>query len=83
MSGTRNNILKTTRRWGVKTLATLLDHGIVSVSNFLVSIVLARIVSESDYGYFAIAFSFFLFFSGLSQAFILEPLNVLGTLKYT
>jgi O-antigen/teichoic acid export membrane protein len=47
-----------------------------------VSIVLARIVSESDYGYFAIAFSFFLFFSSLSQAFILEPLNVLGTLSY-
>lgn len=78
-----DKLLTITRRWGGKAFATLGDHAIVSASNFVLSILLARVVSESDYGYFAIAFSIFLFLSGLSQGFILEPLNVLGTVSYS
>jgi O-antigen/teichoic acid export membrane protein len=59
------------------------DQGLFSGSNFLLNVLLARWLSERDYGVFAVVFSIFLFLSGFHNALILEPLTILGPAKYS
>lgn len=68
--------------WGGKVTVSILDQVVFSVANFGLYIFLARRLSSSEYGIFAIAFSIFLFISGLYQAVVLEPMSVLGPAYY-
>jgi O-antigen/teichoic acid export membrane protein len=77
--GTR---LELCTRWAGKGALTLLDQAIFSGSSAFVSILLARMLSVSDYGAYAIAISVFLFVSSLHNALLLEPLGVLGSSSY-
>jgi O-antigen/teichoic acid export membrane protein len=56
----------------------VLDQGLISGSNFLVNILLARWLTPTDYGAFAFAFSIFLLLSGTHNSLLLEPMSVLG-----
>jgi len=54
------------------------DQGLVSGSNFVISILLARWLDSDRYGAFASAFAMFLLLSLLFQSLVLEPMAVFG-----
>ena len=56
--------------------AGLADQAMVSLGNFALNVSLARILPVGDYGVYAVAMSFLLFFNTLHQAFIIYPLSV-------
>ena len=56
----------------------VLDQGLVSGSNFLISIMFARWMSPSDYGHFAVAFAVFLLGVSSYQAVFQIPMMVIG-----
>ena len=60
----------------------LLDQGIFSGSNFVISILLARWLSAEQYGMYAVAFAVFLFLVTFHQALLLEPMLVFGSSVY-
>ncbi|MGD0749789.1 MAG: hypothetical protein ABSA23_00095 [Anaerolineales bacterium] len=71
------------RSWAFKGGFSILDQGFFSGSNFIISILLARWLTLNDYGAFVIAFTFYLLLTGFYNAFILEPMSVLGPAKYS
>jgi len=64
-----------------KKLLVFLDQGIVSLSNFILGILLARYLGVEGYGQFALFWLIVLFFSSLQQAFIISPMLTLGSKK--
>lgn len=70
---------RTLKKWGSKGFLSILDQGLFSGSNFLVNILLARWITPDEYGAFAIAFSIYLFFAGISNSLILEPMMIFGS----
>ncbi len=78
MAGVQNMV----KKWGGKAILSISEQGIVSGANFALNILLARWLSPSEYGAFAIAFSLFLLLSLLHNALILEPMNVIGIVHY-
>lgn len=64
--------------WAGKGVLAVLDQGLLSGSNFLIGILLARWLTRDEYGAYALGFSIFLFLSGFHNAFFLEPMSVLG-----
>ena len=69
--------------WLRKGSLALLDQGLVSGSNFLVSILLARWLTRDQYGAYAMGFSIFIFLYGFQNAFLLEPMSVFGPESYS
>jgi O-antigen/teichoic acid export membrane protein len=61
---------------------SIVDQGLISGSNFLVSVVLARWLSESAYGAYSLAYVAFLYVSLVQQALVLEPMSVFGAADY-
>jgi O-antigen/teichoic acid export membrane protein len=70
------------KRWGARSVASVLDQGLFSGSNFLLSLFLARWLAPGEYGVFAVAFSIFLFAAGFHNALILDPMYVLGSARH-
>ena len=68
--------------WLRKGTLALLDQGLLSGSNFLIGILLARWLTRDDYGGYAVGFSIFIFLSGFHNAFFLEPMSVFGPESY-
>src|SRR5947207_8633428 len=62
-------------------LATL-DQGLLSGSNFILAVLLARWLPVWDYGGYALALSIFMLINAVHQALLLEPMSVLGTARY-
>ena len=60
----------------------VLDQAIYSLGNFLLNVLLARWLSPSDYGFFALGFAVLLFFQGFQNALVLEPMSILGLSRY-
>ncbi len=60
-----------------------MDHAVFAGTNFGVTILLARWMSPSEYGVFAVYYSLFLFLAGLHTALISEPMSVLGPAYYS
>lgn len=71
------------RRWAGKAGFSVLDQALASLSNFVLSVVLARVLSESRYGAFSVAFTVFLVLSGVHNALILEPVSVFGPARHS
>lgn len=69
--------------WVGKGALAIIDQGLLSGSNFLLAVLLARWLNPNEYGAFALGFSIFLFLSGLHNAFFLEPMSVLGPESYS
>ena len=68
--------------WVGKGSLALLDQGLISGSNFLIGILLARWLVPEQYGAYALAFSIFLFAAGFHNALLLEPMSVFGPASY-
>lgn len=66
------------KSWLAKGTVAVLDQGLISGSNFVLSILLARWLGAREYGAYALAFAIFTLFSLLHQALILEPMSVFG-----
>jgi O-antigen/teichoic acid export membrane protein len=71
------------KRWGVKGGLSILDQGVYSSANFVLTILLARWLDSELYGAFSIAFAVYIFFTGIYNALILEPMSVLGVANYS
>ncbi len=73
-----------TRRgfWLGKGSLAILDQGLISSSNFLISILLARWLFPEQYGAYALTFEIFSLLSLSYQALILEPMSVFGPSVY-
>lgn len=68
--------------WAMKGGLALFDQGILTGSNFIISILLARWMSAEQYGIYAVAFAVFLFLLNFHQALLLEPMLVFGSSVY-
>lgn len=65
--------------WFGKILLAILDQGIVVTGSiFLINIFLIRCLSPSEYGFFSLSYSFFIFLQIFHSSLILEPMNVIG-----
>jgi O-antigen/teichoic acid export membrane protein len=68
--------------WTTKGGMAIVDQGLITGSNFLLSILLARWLSRDEYGAFALGFAVFLLVATLYQALLLEPMSVFGGSVY-
>lgn len=69
--------------WTTKGGLAVLDYGLISGSNFVLGVLLARWLSPREYGAYALVFSLFILVGFLYQSLLLEPLSVFsGTLFY-
>lgn len=68
--------------WMHKGSVAILDQGLISGSNFLISILLARWMAPEQYGAFSLAFAIALLFIPAFQALIYEPMTVFGPSVY-
>jgi O-antigen/teichoic acid export membrane protein len=60
----------------------ILDQGLFGGANFLVNILLARWLSPTEYGAFAVTFSVFLAVAMFHTAVLTEPMLIFGASKY-
>src|SRR5271167_4259384 len=70
-------------RWITKGGLAIVDQGLISGSNFLIGILLARWLMPAQYGAFALAFSVFLLLSYVYQSFLAEPQAVFSGSAYS
>ncbi len=75
-------LLRDIMPWFTRSGVAVLDQGLISGSNFLISILLARWLGPDQYGAYALAFSIFVLLSLLYQALLLEPMAVFGGSSY-
>ncbi|HWG53358.1 MAG TPA: hypothetical protein VN677_08670 [Gemmatimonadaceae bacterium] len=69
-------------RWAGRGVWAITDQGLFAVSNFAMNILLARWLTPTEYGAFAIAYSVFLLFGTLHTALLTEPMLIFGSAKY-
>ncbi|HSL43538.1 MAG TPA: lipopolysaccharide biosynthesis protein [Anaerolineales bacterium] len=81
---TRFNWLSITalHRWGVKGSLSILDQGLYSGANFVLSILLARWLSVDHYGIFALMLALFQFALQIQNGVLLEPMSILGPARH-
>ena len=66
------------RKWSSRAVLSILDQGLISTSNFAITILLARWVTPRQYGAYAVAFEVFLAISAVYSSLMLEPVSVFG-----
>ena len=81
VSGIRLNRAPWTRLAGPGAVAVL-DQALFSGSNFLLSLLLARWFTTTEYGAYSLAYAVFLLFSSIHAALFTEPMMVFGASKY-
>lgn len=81
-SGIGNISVKRLIPWIHKGGFAILDQELISGSNFLVSILLARWLVPEQYGAYAVAFGIFVLLSLVYQSLVLEPMAVFGGSSY-
>jgi O-antigen/teichoic acid export membrane protein len=64
--------------WLQKGALAIIDQGLISGSNFMVSILLARWLVPDQYGAYAVAFGIYMLLSLVYQSLVLEPMGVFG-----
>jgi O-antigen/teichoic acid export membrane protein len=69
--------------WITKGSLAVLDQALISGSNFIIGILLARWLVPEQYGAYTLAFSIFLLISFFHQALVLEPQRVFGSADYS
>lgn len=74
----RVTTLRSLIQWGSKGGLAILDQGLISGSNFLISVLLARWLMADQYGAYAVAFAVYVLFMIVYQALVLEPMAVFG-----
>ena len=68
--------------WSARAGLALADQGLYAGAHFLLNVLLARWLSASDYGEFALVYSVFLLVGAFYSALILEPMAVYGSGRY-
>src|SRR4051812_24380303 len=63
---------------GFKLSVAVADQAVFSGANFVLNLLLARWLSASEFGAFALAYAIFLFLAGFHNVFLLDPASVLG-----
>lgn len=76
------HLLRLVASWTQKGSFAVLDQALFAGANFLVSILLARWMSLTEYGVFAAVYSVFLLFGTLHTAVLTEPMMIFGAGKY-
>src|SRR6266542_4967051 len=69
------------KHWGLKGGLSIVDQGLYSGANFVLSILLARWLIPANYGIYSIAFAVYQFVFQAHNSLILEPMSVLGPAK--
>lgn len=64
-------------------MAAAVDQGLFTGSSFLVNILLARWLTELEYGAFVVAYTVFLLLATIHTALLSEPLLIFGASKYS
>jgi O-antigen/teichoic acid export membrane protein len=80
--GTRSGKLRKALPWATKGGLAIVDQGLISGSNFLLGILLARWLVPEQYGAYALAFCLFLLLSFLYHSMLLEPMAVFSGSAY-
>ncbi len=75
-------VRSTATAWLSKVVLAVMDQGLISGSNFVMGILLARWLSAEQYGAYALAFSIFLLLSQFYISLLLEPMAVFGGSTY-
>jgi O-antigen/teichoic acid export membrane protein len=70
------------RWWAGKGSLAVLDQGLISGSNFLITILLARWLTAGQYGAYTLAFSIFLLLGSVHDSLVSEPMTVFGPSSY-
>ena len=68
--------------WLSKGLWAVLDQGLFALTNFGVSVLLARWLPQRDYGAFAVTFSVLLLMGTVQSALLTEPMLILGPSRF-
>jgi O-antigen/teichoic acid export membrane protein len=68
--------------WAKNATLAVTDQALISVSNFVLSVILARLLGANEYGAYTLAFSVFLLLANVQYALVLEPMSVLGPSLY-
>src|SRR5437764_4410987 len=76
------SLLTEARHWAGKGVLAVADQALFAGGNFLVNVLLARWMTPSEYGAFALAYAVFLLFAALHAAVLVEPMMVFGSGKY-
>jgi O-antigen/teichoic acid export membrane protein len=76
--GASRSLLQKALHWGTKGGLAILDQGLISGSNFMISILLARWLMPDQYGAYAVAFGIYMMLSLVYQSLVLEPMGVFG-----
>src|SRR5215469_10227207 len=63
---------------GGREMSALIDQALVSGTNFITNVILARALGLRDYGVFALAWMAVLFVNSLQWAFIVSPMMSVG-----
>jgi len=74
--------LRRVARWGKQGGLAIADQALISGSNFLIGILLARWLSPDQYGAYALAFAIYLLLLLFYQSLLLEPMSVFGGSSY-
>jgi len=82
LSGTPADLKFKSRSWLQKAFLAVLDQGLISGSNFVLAILLARWLGAEQYGAYALSFAIFVLCSFLQQGLFLEPMSVFGPSVY-
>ena len=75
--------LERMRRWGTRGFWTIADQGLISLSNFLLNVLLARWLSADAYGAFTLGFSILLIVGSFHGALLTDPMLVFGASRFT
>lgn len=79
----RGSFTQKLARWVTKGSLAIVDQGLISGSNFLIGILLARWLVPTQYGAFSLAFSIFLLLSYVYQSLLSEPQGVFSGSAYS
>ena len=82
LSFDRDTISRTLIPWARKGGLAILDQGLTSGSNFLISVLLARWLMPDQYGAYAVAFAIYVLLTIVYQSLVLEPMAVFGGSSY-
>src|SRR5688572_13623410 len=74
--------LNRVKHWGIAGGLSVLDQGIFSGANFILTIVLAKWLDVIEFGQFAIGLAIISFFMQIYTSFALEPMGIIGPSNY-
>lgn len=77
-AGNRRSLIRGLFPWARKGGLAVLDQGLISGSNFVISVLLARWLMPDQYGAYAVAFGIYVMLSLVYQSLLLEPMGVFG-----